>query len=146
MALEKIGRYHYGDTRKDLRNEMIRFSRLNEYVINHFADAVCSCGNELFKLYLDEEEGAAIRVCSSCEFSHPIADSIDYLKEARLHSCICVCDNEDLELIVGLSLYSVSEDVRWIYFGCRCPLCRLLGVYGNWKCEYLGYKELLMKV
>ncbi len=146
MALIKRGRYYYGDTSEDLQHEMSRFSRLNEYICDQFLNVVCSCGNRLFSLYVDEDAGAAVRVCSNCKHQHAIGDSDDYLDEAELERCICVCDQESLELSVGVSLYSDSDDVKWIYIGCRCPECRIIGVYANWKCEYIDYRELFSKV
>ena len=146
MALEKRGRYYCGDTSEDLQQEMTRFSRLNEYVCDHFVNVVCTCGSSLFRLYIDEDAGAAVRVCSNCKLERSIGDSDDYLDEAELKKCICLCDHEYFEISVGVSLYSNSDDVKWIYIGCRCPKCRILGVYGNWKCEYIGYRELLSRV
>jgi hypothetical protein len=51
-----------------------------------------------------------------------------------------------LEITVGVSLYANSEDVRWLYLGCRCPQCGLTAVYGDWKCEFVAYDLLLKKV
>ena len=146
MALEKRGKYYYGDSKADVRHEMTRFSRLNEYECHHFAEVVCFYGNNLFTLYVDEDEGAGVRVCSSCADEHAIGDSGDYLADAELQRCECICDNRNFELTVGVSLYADSDDVRWLYLGCRCPQCGLLGVYGNWKNEFIGYRELLARV
>ncbi len=44
-----------------------------------------------------------------------------------------------------MSLYEGSEDVRWLYVGCRCPACGLTAVYGDWKNEFNGYRDLLPK-
>jgi hypothetical protein len=33
-----------------------------------------------------------------------------------------------------------------LYLGCRCPACGLVAVYGDWKNEFNGYRELLAKV
>ena len=53
---------------------------------------------------------------------------------------------DHFEITVGVSLYHASQDVRWLYVGCRCPSCGVTGVYGDWKNEYLDYRELLAKV
>ena len=58
----------------------------------------------------------------------------------------CFCRDNVFEITVGVSLYDDSEDVRWLYVGCRCPKCGLTGVYGDWKNEFNGYRELLARV
>ncbi len=97
-------------------------------------------------MQLDENEGAAVRVCAKCKAEHPIGDSDEYLEDAELEECACPCGNEEFEVTVGVSLYEDSEDVRWLYLGCRCPKCGLAACYGDWKNEYIGYRELLKRV
>ena len=146
MALEKRGEYRYGDSQADIREELVRYSKLNAYVAHYFADAVCKCGGKLFRLLLDDTEGAAVRVCTGCATEHPIGDSDEYLDDAELQECACPCGGEKFEITVGVSLYDDSEDVRWLYLGCRCPKCALTAVYGDWKNEFIGYQELLARV
>jgi len=146
MALKKRGKYRYGDSQADIREELLRYSKSNGYLAHHFADAICTCGGKLFRLSLDDTEGAAVRMCNSCATEHPIGDSAEYLEEAELQECACPCGGEDFEVAVGLSLYEDSEDVRWLYLGCRCPRCGLTAVYGDWKNECNGYQELLARV
>jgi hypothetical protein len=50
------------------------------------------------------------------------------------------------EITVAVSLYADSEGVRWLYIGCRCPACGITAVYGDWKNEFDGYRELLAMV
>ncbi len=145
MALQKRGKYRYGDGQADIREEIARYSKANEYPAHHFADAVCRCGRT-FRLLLDEDEGAAVRICAACSDEHPIGDSGDFLAEAELDECACPCGGERFEITVGVSLYEGSEDVRWLYLGCRCPNCGLVAVYGDWKNEFEGYQQLLARV
>jgi hypothetical protein len=56
------------------------------------------------------------------------------------------CGGEEFEITVGVSLYEGSEDVRSLYIGCRCPGCGLSAVYGDWKNEFNGYRDLLARV
>jgi hypothetical protein len=63
-----------------------------------------------------------------------------------LGECACPCGQEEFEITVGVSLYEESEDVKWLYLGCRCPACGLVAVYGDWKSEYEGYRGLLARV
>lgn len=147
MALEKRGEWWYGESQDDIRAEILRYSKEVGYVAEHFADAVCGCGGKLFALRLDDNEGVAIRTCVSCEAdAHPIGDSEEYLDEAEVEDCACPCDGDEFEIAIGVSLYADSEDVRWLYVGCRCANCGLTAVYGDWKNEFIGYRELLARV
>ena len=143
IVLEKRGRYHYADSQADIRTEILRYSELNKYVVQKFADAVCQCGGRIFSVLLDESEGAAARACISCDYQHPIGDSEQYLDEAELEQCACACSAETFEVTVGVSLYPESDDVRWLYLGFRCPACGLTAVYGDWKNEFIDYRKLL---
>ena len=107
---------------------------------------MCRCGGHLFHLSIDETEGVAVRRCPQCGREHAIGDSGDYPADAQLEECGCLCGARDLEITVGVALYGGSEDVRWLYIGCRCPVCGLTGCYGDWKNEYPDYKDLLAKV
>jgi hypothetical protein len=146
MVLKKRGKHRYGDSQADIRAELLRYSKTNAYLADHFADATCKCGAKHFRLALDDNEGAAVRICISCEDEHPIGDSDEYLEDAELEECSCPCGAEELEITVGVSLYQESDDVRWLYLGCRCPKCGLIAVYGDWKNEFNGYRALLARV
>jgi uncharacterized protein YacL (UPF0231 family) len=147
MTLEKRGEYCYGDSQSDIREEIIRYSKAVGYVADsHFADAVCKCGGRIFSILLDGDEGAVARTCIQCDYQHPIGDSEDYLDEADLHQCECLCGAETFEVTAGIALYPESDDVRWFYLGLRCQQCGLTGVYGDWKNEYTDYRKLLEMV
>ena len=147
MALRKRGKYRYGDGQADIRAEIVRYSKEVGYRAEHFADAVCPCGGKAFGLYLDDDAGVASRVCPACDAdAHYIGDSEQYADDADEEECACPCGGEQFEITVGVSLYPKSEDVRWLYVGCRCPKCGLTAVYGDWKNEFNGYKELLARV
>lgn len=47
MTLRKRGKYRYGDSQADIRDESFRYSKGIEYVAQHYADAVCKCGGEV---------------------------------------------------------------------------------------------------
>ena len=146
MALKKRGKYSYGDSQADIRAEVLRYGKKNAYHAHHFADCLCACGGKRFRLSLDDTEGAAVRTCVGCNSEHPIGDSDEYLEDADLEECACPCGGEEFEITVGVSLYESSEDVRWLYVGCRCPACGLTAVYGDWKNEFNGYRDLLARV
>jgi hypothetical protein len=146
MALTKRGEHRYGDSQEDIRAEIWRYSNGNGYGAQHFADCVCQCGGRVFKVLLDDNEGAAVRACMGCEHQHAIGDSGEYLDDAELGECECPCASEAFEVTVGVALYNGSEDVRWLYLGCRCASCGLTAAYGDWKNEFNGYRELLARV
>lgn len=146
MALHKRGHHHYGENQADIREELLRYSKGNAYIAQHFADAICNCGGRQFRLAIDDNEGAAVRICPVCNTEHPIGDSGEYLDDASLEECACPCGGEEFEITAGVSLYDDSEDVKWIYLGCRCPKCGLTATYGDWKNEFNGYRELLDRV
>ena len=146
MTLKERGQHRYGDNQADIRAELTRYGALNGYPPLHFADAVCTCGAHAFRLALDDNEGAAIRTCAACEVAHPVGDSGEYLADASLDDCACPCGSELFEITVAVSLYEGTEDVRWLYLGCRCSACGLTAVYGDWKNEFNGYRNLLSRV
>jgi hypothetical protein len=146
MALRKKGKWWYGDDQSDIRDELVRVGKLNEYVPTQFADAKCTCGNRTFQLAMDEDEGVAVRVCSKCDSEHPMGDSSEYLEDAEPQLSSCICGKDVFEITIGVHLYKDSEDVKWLYVGCRCPACGLTGCYGDWKNEFLDYRKLLESV
>ncbi len=146
MTLRKRGGYTYGSRRADVRVEVTRYAKRNTYAAHRFAEAECECGGKAFRLALDDTAGAAVRTCAACAKVHPIGDSDEYLEEAELDECECPCGKDIFEITVGVSLYRGSEDVRWMYVGCRCVECKLVAVYGDWKNEYEGARELLAKI
>ncbi len=146
MGVEKRDEHWYGGEQADIRSELLRYSEQNGYLAQHLADAVCTCGAHVFRLNLDDAEGVAVRVCTACGADHPIGDSDEFLEDAELEKCECPCGGESFEITVGVSLYTDSEDVRWIYLGCRCPTCGLVACYGDWKNEYPDYHELLGRI
>lgn len=146
MALQERGTHSYGDSQADICERLVRYSDANGYPAEHFADAVCGCGSRDFSLLLDDKVGVAVRVCRQCETEHPIGDSDQYLEEAELDKCECPCGSSVFEITIGVALYAESEDVRWLYVGCRCPQCGLTACYGDWKNECLDYRGLLSRV
>lgn len=145
MTLRKQGKYSYGENHRDIRDELRDYSR-HIYPATKFADAVCRCGAGYFHVKRDEEVGAAVRVCQSCGLEQAIADSAEYLSDAELESCDCVCGSDTFELSVGAALYDESTDVKWLYLGLRCTDCGMVGCYGDWKNEFIGYEDLLLRV
>lgn len=62
-----------------------------------------------------------------------------------MKECACPCGGKAFEVTAGVSLYDDGEDVRWLYLGFHCVACGLTAVYGDWKNEFNGYRELLAR-
>ena len=151
MALKKRGEYWYGEGHADIRAELAQYSEQNGYPIDDFADLRCRCGSDEFYLLTDEMQGVAIRRCDKCSDEHFIGDSADFAEEAEVAQRECVCAEGVFQITAGLHRYrneddSLSNDVRWLYLGCRCPSCGVVGCYADWKNEYNGYQELLARM
>jgi hypothetical protein len=146
MSLRKRKGQAYGDVQADIPLYLFEYSTELGYPTQQYADAVCACSNRTFALALDETEGAAVRTCTACKLTHPMADSDEYLDAAELDECACPCGAEAFELTVGVSLYEGTNDVRWLYVGARCAKCGLIGCYGDWKNEFIDFTALLSRV
>ncbi|MCP4375338.1 MAG: hypothetical protein GY794_04075 [bacterium] len=146
MSITIRNSQNYTDSQSNICEVLLDYSKNVTYLAEHFADAKCSCGGTQFRLMIDDNEGVATRSCTSCGKEHPIGDSAEYLEDAELEECECTCGNNSFEITVGVSLYQDSEDVKWLYIGCRCPKCQLTGCYADWKNEYENYKELLERI
>jgi hypothetical protein len=146
MALRKKGKFYYSDSQIDIREELLRYSRLNEYPATRYADSVCLCGGRFFTLLVDDNEGAAVRECVACRGEHPIGDSEQYLADSELEECECPCGDNTFEITIGVALYADANDIKWIYVGCRCINCKLTACFGDWKNEYDNYQEFLSRV
>lgn len=151
MSLREQDGYYYGDEQADLHEELQRYAEENGYKIHNLADCSCQCGARLFELHVDELQGVGARVCTACGHEHVMGDGGHYLDEAELEPCECLCGATTFELTVGVSRYlgeddKLSDDVRWLYIGCRCPDCQVLGCYADWKNEFHGFQELLDNV
>lgn len=150
MAITKRGKYSYGENQSDLRQDMAVYSEMNKYPIDHYVDCKCECGHHLFDFYLDDVAGVAGRVCANCDKQHAMGDSTQFLDEADPEAIACFCDTEKFEITAGVHVYRddkelniLSDHVRWLYIGLRCPTCGLLGVYGDWKNDYHPLDEFL---
>ena len=145
MSLVKRKGNFFGDSQSDIPELLKMYSNAGDPT-EHYQDAICTCGHNLFRLAVDDNEGAAIRLCVSCGNQHPIGDSLEFLEDAELEECECPCGQSSFEITVGVALYFGSNDVKWLYLGCRCPHCGLTACYADWANEYEGYAELLKNV
>lgn len=131
-----------------LKSQIVEYSTKNAYVAEHFATPKCGeCGCEIFTVLMNENEGVAARVCTTCNAEKGIGDSDDFVDGVEeIYTLECTCGASQFKIMAGVALYEGSEDVRWFYLGCECVACGLSGVYGDWKNEFNGYRELLNRV
>ncbi|MCP4786237.1 MAG: hypothetical protein GY878_22075 [Fuerstiella sp.] len=131
-----------------LKSQIVEYSTKNAYVAEHFTTPKCgACGCETFTIVMNENEGVAARICTSCNAEHGIGDSDDFIDDVEeVYPIECTCGANQFKIMAGVALYDGSEDVRWFYLGCECVACGLSGVYGDWKNEFNGFRELLGRV
>src|SRR5215208_7161201 len=132
--IDRSGEWWTGTDYEDLVTYLREFTAEN-YPANPILQSKCECGNQVFALEFDDNEGCARRTCTSCGRSAFIADSADYWDDAEPADAQCPCGEETFELGVAFSLRD-DGDVRWITVGARCIACGVLGAYADWKIDY----------
>lgn len=132
MALRKRGSSWYGDDADDLAEEMRRYADRNGYPLSASYAPACPCGAAPRFGLAGDDGGGAVLTCRACSARRYVADAERYLS-ARCEDRECRCERSDFDVVVGAAFYEGSTDVRWWYVGGRCPKCKLLGVYVDWK-------------
>lgn len=132
----------------ELKSQIIDYSQKNKYVAEQFASAKCRrCQCDTFTIVMNENEGVAARICTSCDSEHSIADSTDSIHDVEeVYPIECTCGENEFKVLAGVALFKGKEDVRWFYLGCECTACGLSGVYGDWKSESGEYRKLLNNI
>src|SRR5262249_50125058 len=135
MTVDKTGEWWHGSSPQDIE-EYLREFTAQAYPIHEFRLARCTCGSEVFRLEADDGEGVARRTCVRCANSHFMCDSEEYSEDAELEQCVCPCEGDEMNVGVGFALYPDDKEVKWLYVGCRCARCGVLGCYADWKIAY----------
>jgi hypothetical protein len=138
-VIRKRGKHWYGETIADIREVLSRYGGKVD-PLSVFADATCDCGGRVFSLQVSEEYGEAAWFCKLCHAQYLFHDrNINGYYEghpkADTECCGCPCTKRGasyFEITVGASLYDDSEDVRWLYIGCRCVARGLTACYADW--------------
>jgi hypothetical protein len=149
MTIRKRGKFWYGDSAADIRQVLANDYR-KSYPPTVFADAVCECGGRVFSLEVVEDYGEVTWFCKTCTAMYLFHDQeINGYYEGEAdcegEDCLCPCDQRRtsyFEITVGAALYEDSEDVRWLYIGCRCVACGLTACYADWNRVDLPYPRL----
>lgn len=134
MARRKKAGHWYGTELADLSDEIVRYSKA-EREATKFIVPACPCEGDLFTLRSDDSEGAAERTCCRCGVATLMGDCAEYVAGANLEGHECLCGCEKFSLTIGVGLYEASNDVAWVYIGCWCPQCKLIGVFSDWSAE-----------
>ena len=146
MSIDTSGKWWIGSEPADIRGFLEVYAP-EGYEVHDFRLAACPCGSDSFHLDADDNEGVAKRSCVKCSAEHFLCDSEEYWDEARPEHWKCVdCDSEETNVGVGFSLYEDDQEIRWLYVGCRCAKCGVLGCFAGWKIAYAPSRHLLEKV
>jgi hypothetical protein len=140
MSIDKTGEYWAGTEAQDI-DEYLRAFTADSYPVDKIVHAACSCGNAIFRLLVDRDEGCAQRACSSCESARHICDSAEYWAEAEPEELRCPCGADCYEVAVGFS-HREDGSVKWITVGERCVRCGVLGASVDWKIDYAPTEHL----
>lgn len=114
----------------DILKPLNDYATRNGEVVDCWEQLICPCGDSLFQLYSDDNEGGAYCVCPRCRTEHDIENSRNYV--VSLVRNVCSCNSELLEIYVGKSVYPDTTEPKWVYVGGACPRCGVIGVYVDW--------------
>jgi hypothetical protein len=146
MSIDTSGKWWIGSEPADIRGFLEAYAP-EGYEVHDFRLAACPCGSDSFHLDADDNEGVAKRSCIKCSAEHFLCDSEEYWDEAGSEHWKCVdCTSEETNVGVGFSLYEDDHEIRWLYVGCRCAKCGVLGCFAGWKIAYAPSRHLLDKV
>ena len=142
MTISKSKRWWKGSTSADIEEYLRQYSA-ESYAISAYRPAMCDCGGVTFSLDVDDAEEAARRTCVACGREYMMCDSGEYWADADPERCECPCGSSVFNIGVGFSLYPGEPDIRWLFIGCRCDKCGVLGCYADWKVAYTPSVHLL---
>jgi hypothetical protein len=146
MTIDTSGKWWVGSAPADIE-EYLKAFKAEGYEVDRFKLARCECGEDRFRLDVDDDEGAARRVCPACNTVGFVGDSDRYFANTT-ESFKCIeCGASTCNVGVGFSLYaSDSADVRWLSVGVRCSQCGVLGCIVDWKVGGGNEPDFLEKV
>lgn len=135
MTIDRPGMWWTGTCPDDIDEYLAAFTA-DGYPASRVVHAGCSnCGGSVFRVRVDDEEGCAERICTTCGSRHLMLDSADTVDEAELEEVECPCGGGTFNVAVGFALRG-DVDAKWVYLALRCTDDGLLGVYTDWKIDY----------
>ena len=135
MSIDTSGKWWVGTNPKDIK-EYVETYTSKSYKMDEFRLAKCACGSVDFQLDADDNEGVAKRTCTKCSQQHFLCDSEEFAEEVENEHWHCECGSEATNIGVGFSLRKKGGEIRWLYVGCRCAKCGILGCFADWKIDY----------
>ena len=145
MSIDTSGKWWVGTDPQDMKEYLEAYSEQG-YKVQEFRLSKCRCGSLEFQLDADDAEGVAKRTCTKCKREYFICDSKEFWDEAEPEHWSCNCGSEATNVGVGFSLRKRGGEVRWLYVGCRCVKCGILGCFAGWKIDYAPSRQLLEQV
>jgi len=144
MTIDKSGIWWKGSSTKDIA-PYLKELYADSYPINEHRLSVCSCGSEVFFLHWIPDEGAVRRTCARCGEKHFVCDSEENWEGRPKRFKCSECKSAEANFGVSFSLYDDRSAIRWIYTGCRCTTCGVLGSFADWKVGYAPSIQLLLQ-
>ncbi len=146
MSIDTSGKWWVGTSPEDIKGYVEAYGSQSSYAVHEFRLAKCACSSVDFHLDADDTEGAAKRTCTKCSRQHFLCDSEEVAEEAEFQHWRCGCGSEVTNIGVGFSLRKKLGEIRWLYVGCRCVKCGILGCFAGWKIDYAPSRQLLDQV
>jgi hypothetical protein len=144
MPIDDSGKWWKGSDAEDIKGFLAAYSA-DSYKTHDFRLSRCSCGSTAFNLEASDDDGVAKRKCTKCKADHFILDSEEFWEDAEPEKWKCIeCKGKETNVGVGFSLYEDGE-IKWVYIGCRCTKCHILGCFAGWKIGYSPSRQLLEK-
>jgi hypothetical protein len=146
MSINTSGKWWVGTSPDDIKGFVEAYATIG-YEVHEFRLARCECESLAFQLDADDAGGVAKRTCIKCSREHFICDSEEFAKDADYEHWRCVeCGSEATNIGVSFSLYDDDKEIRWLYVGCRCAKCGVLGCFAGWKVTYAPSRQLFDQV
>jgi len=145
MTIDTSGKWWKGEDFNDVA-EYVKALTENGYPATEVVQAVCICGHTVFRLFADQYEGCAQKVCAKCGAAAFICDSEDCWGVAKPKSVRCGCKNDTFEVGAGFAFRERRSDVDWITVAHRCAKCGVLASSVDWKISFSPSLHLLTLV
>jgi hypothetical protein len=143
MSIDTSGKWWVGSEPDDIGEYLEAYSADGGYKTEEFRLSRCACGSVQFRLEADDNEGTARRTCAKCQTEHFICDSGEYWEDSEPEEWRCLeCKSQHTNVGVGFALYPEDKEVKWLYVGCRCAKCGILGCFAGWKVAYAPSRHL----
>lgn len=138
--IDRTPKYWTGDSPEDIDEWLGEYTELDDLQVK---TVHCrSCGKDVFKIRVDQNEGAVQVICHSCGMKKILLDGEEIWKECRPRARKCpICKESLYNVRVGFH-YRDNGDVKWVYIGNRCISCGTLGSFADWSIDYGPTEEM----